>query len=141
MPIATAETTNEWQPCGKLCKENSDCNYWNWNKSSKKCLFFVAKGTVKEISGVVSGPKSCARNSRNVFTKNRDKRNAGNLLNVDDAQFFKYKVIFYTFLVILLRPIEIAFLAFSIIEMYRPFRMYVQRVRRPGQCRRKVTGK
>ena len=79
--IATAEMTTDWQNCGKLCKENSNCNYWNWNKNSKKCLLFAAKGVAKEIPDMVSGPKSCARNSRNVLT-GRKKRNAGNLRNV-----------------------------------------------------------
>ena len=75
----TSSTTANWQDCGKMCKDmgSADCNYWTWISSTNQCRFRKEKEPVEEVSGAISGTKSCIRGERNI--KLRRKRSTGTL--------------------------------------------------------------
>ena len=82
--VGSAENIDDWQNCGKACKEFAGCNYWTWRRDSGKCRFLSGRSSPIVSSNIVSGVKNCGRNSRNVLNlqnHGRLKRSIGKYIN------------------------------------------------------------
>ena len=59
--IDSVESVNDAAGCQKLCQEHSQCKFWTYNSSKKRCWRQTEKAPTKlgACSTCIRGPKFC----------------------------------------------------------------------------------
>ena len=60
--LATANTTdltNGARECQLLCRGNTECNFFTWSSTNRRCYLKSKKSGVSYEAGATSGPKHC----------------------------------------------------------------------------------
>ena len=57
------EPINDWQRCGQLCKDNTQCKFWTYRTTDKKCWLKYSDDGLRKESDRISGTNQCTEES------------------------------------------------------------------------------
>ena len=63
-PISDITT---WINCAKQCKDQINCNHWQWMKNENKCFIVTSFDGSHRSDNVFSGHRTCPLESNNLF--------------------------------------------------------------------------
>ena len=60
--------SKKWTDCANHCKNQPDCNYWQWQESEMKCITVSSFDGFNSHDNVFSGHRTCPLESNTLFS-------------------------------------------------------------------------